>query len=77
MARLLAPTPNDKICDFACGTAGFLVFSAEYIRENFERLFYRDSIAGGKGYYQEEGKQVQMLPEGDVIKIRPDVYSSS
>ena len=36
MVRLLAPTPNDKICDPACGTAGFLVSSAEYIRENFE-----------------------------------------
>lgn len=36
MVRLLAPTPNDRICDPACGTAGFLVSSAEYIRENFE-----------------------------------------
>ncbi|WP_240418369.1 type I restriction-modification system subunit M [Paenibacillus periandrae] len=36
MVRLLAPTPNDKICDPACGTAGFLVSSSEYIRENFE-----------------------------------------
>lgn len=36
MVRLLAPTPNDKICDPACGTAGFLVSSAEYIREHYE-----------------------------------------
>jgi type I restriction enzyme M protein len=36
MVRLLAPTPNDKICDPACGTAGFLVSSAEYIRETYE-----------------------------------------
>ncbi|WP_088227377.1 class I SAM-dependent DNA methyltransferase [Desulfosporosinus sp. FKB] len=36
MVRLLAPTPKDKICDPACGTAGFLVSSAEYIREHFE-----------------------------------------
>ncbi|RJE47199.1 MULTISPECIES: class I SAM-dependent DNA methyltransferase [unclassified Dehalobacter] len=36
MVRLLAPTPDDKICDPACGTAGFLVSCAEYIRENFE-----------------------------------------
>ena len=36
MVRLLAPTPNDKVCDPACGTAGFLVSSAEYIRENYE-----------------------------------------
>ncbi|WP_405175591.1 class I SAM-dependent DNA methyltransferase [Paenibacillus sp. FSL H8-0261] len=36
MVRLLAPTPNDKIVDPACGTAGFLVSSAEYIREKYE-----------------------------------------
>ncbi|HBV98632.1 MAG: DNA methyltransferase [Peptococcaceae bacterium BICA1-7] len=36
MVRLLAPTPDDKICDPACGTAGFLVSSAEYIRERYE-----------------------------------------
>jgi type I restriction enzyme M protein len=36
MVRLLAPTPNDKICDPACGTAGFLVSSSEYIREKYE-----------------------------------------
>ncbi|MCW3491336.1 type I restriction-modification system subunit M [Dethiobacter alkaliphilus] len=36
MVRLVAPTPGDKICDPACGTAGFLVSSAEYIREKYE-----------------------------------------
>lgn len=36
MVRLLAPTPDDKICDPACGTAGFLVSTAEYIREKYE-----------------------------------------
>jgi type I restriction enzyme M protein len=36
MVRLLAPTPDEKICDPACGTAGFLVSSAEYIREKYE-----------------------------------------
>ena len=36
MVRLLAPTPDDRICDPACGTAGFLVSSAEYIREKYE-----------------------------------------
>lgn len=37
MVRLLAPGPDDKICDPACGTAGFLVSAAEYIRENHEQ----------------------------------------
>ncbi len=36
MVALAAPTPNDKICDPACGTAGFLVSSAKFIRDNYE-----------------------------------------
>jgi len=35
MVRLLKPTPDDRICDPACGTAGFLVSAAEYIRETW------------------------------------------
>lgn len=30
---LMAPRPRDVICDPACGTAGFLVAAAEYVRE--------------------------------------------
>ena len=36
MVDLLQPTPEDTICDPACGTAGFLVASAEYIRNHCE-----------------------------------------
>ena len=36
MVELLQPTPDDTICDPACGTAGFLVASAEYIRGHYE-----------------------------------------
>lgn len=36
MVELLRPTPEDSICDPACGTAGFLVSASEYIRRNFE-----------------------------------------
>lgn len=36
MVELLQPTPDDTICDPACGTAGFLVSAAEYIRRNYE-----------------------------------------
>lgn len=36
MVRLMAPTPDDRVCDPACGTAGFLVSTAEYIREQYE-----------------------------------------
>lgn len=38
MVELLQPTPDDTICDPACGTAGFLVSASEYIRKNFESV---------------------------------------
>lgn len=36
MVEFVGPTPDDTICDPACGTAGFLISSAEYIRRNYE-----------------------------------------
>ena len=36
MVELVSPTPDDLICDPACGTAGFLVSAAEYIRRHYE-----------------------------------------
>jgi quercetin dioxygenase-like cupin family protein len=30
-------------------------------------------VTGGRGYYQEEGRQAQVIREGDVVMIRPDV----
>ena len=36
MVELIAPTPDDLICDPACGTAGFLVSASEFIRRHFE-----------------------------------------
>lgn len=36
MVELVAPTPDDFICDPACGTAGFLVSAAEFIRKKYE-----------------------------------------
>ena len=35
-AMFLIPTPDDLICDPACGTAGFLVSSAQYLRAHYE-----------------------------------------
>lgn len=32
MVEMVAPTPQDDICDPACGTAGFLVGAGEYLR---------------------------------------------
>ena len=36
MVRLVKPLPSEKIADPACGTAGFLVSAAEYIRSSYE-----------------------------------------
>ncbi len=33
MVDLMAPAPDDEICDPACGTAGFLVAASEYVRD--------------------------------------------
>lgn len=38
MVRLIEPTPDSKICDPACGTAGFLISSAEFIRSKYENM---------------------------------------
>jgi type I restriction enzyme M protein len=39
MVEMTAPGPKDEICDPACGTAGFLVASAEYVsRTHHEAL---------------------------------------
>jgi len=35
MVELVQPTPDDFICDPACGTAGFLVSSAKYVRKHY------------------------------------------
>lgn len=41
MVELLAPKPDDTICDPACGTSGFLVASGEYLKEKYHsEIFY-------------------------------------
>lgn len=39
MVEIVAPKPDDIICDPACGTAGFLVAASEYIREHHTEVF--------------------------------------
>ena len=39
MVELTAPTPDDKICDPASGTCGFLVAAGRYLRTNHPALF--------------------------------------
>lgn len=40
MVEMMAPTPDDSICDPACGTAGFLVAAAEYLQEHHPAALY-------------------------------------
>jgi type I restriction enzyme M protein len=40
MVELTAPTPQDVICDPACGTCGFLVAAGEYLRDNCLKLLH-------------------------------------
>ena len=35
MVELMKPSPDDMICDPACGTSGFLVTASDYLRENY------------------------------------------
>src|SRR5690348_16482296 len=40
MVELTAPQPGEVICDPACGTAGFLVVAAEYLRRQYPKLLH-------------------------------------
>ncbi|MCJ2165235.1 MULTISPECIES: class I SAM-dependent DNA methyltransferase [unclassified Pseudodesulfovibrio] len=44
MVEMLEPTPEDTICDPACGTAGFLMAAGEYMRETHPELFQDDRL---------------------------------
>jgi len=41
MVDMTAPTPNDVICDPACGTAGFLIAASEYLIEHHGDAIYK------------------------------------
>jgi type I restriction enzyme M protein len=44
MVELVAPQPLDMVCDPACGTAGFLVATGEYLRERHPEIFTKDEL---------------------------------
>ena len=47
MVELMAPRPDEIICDPACGTSGFLVAAAEFLKETHrQEIFYnREKLA--------------------------------
>src|SRR6185369_9866944 len=44
MVEMIAPQPRDIVCDPACGTAGFLVATGEYLREHHPEIFTNDEV---------------------------------
>jgi type I restriction enzyme M protein len=44
MVNLMAPTPEDVICDPAAGTCGFLVAAGEYLRDHHPQLFRDEKL---------------------------------
>ncbi len=42
MVELMKPTPDDIICDPACGTSGFLVTAGEYLKDNHKEAIFFD-----------------------------------
>ncbi len=45
MVEMVAPTPQDVICDPACGTAGFLIAASEHLVEHHSEAIYKDAEA--------------------------------
>jgi len=44
MVDIMRPTQEDTVCDPACGTAGFLVATGEYVHENHKDWFNEPSF---------------------------------
>ena len=40
MVELMKPTPDEIICDPACGTSGFLVSAGKYLKENYKQEIF-------------------------------------
>lgn len=61
IVELMSPTPQDIISDPAMGSAGFLVASSEYIRENNPELFYDSKLVSIKKY--KHGSHYQLFKQ--------------
>lgn len=70
MVEIMDPSIEDKICDPACGTAGFLISSLEYILEKYTK---KESI-----FTDEEGnvhnRIGDMMSSEDWEKFRKDMF---
>lgn len=64
MVTLMAPTPDDVVCDPSAGTCGFLVNAAEYVRHHNPKSFYN------KKFLQHFNHDMFMGMEFDATMIR-------
>lgn len=64
MVELMEPQPTDRICDPACGTAGFLVETYEYLLRHYssEAGTHREATLNDKGEREE-----QVTYSGDLL----------
>lgn len=64
MVELMQPLPTDRICDPACGTAGFLVETYDYLLRHYssETGTHRERVTNEKGESEE-----QVTYSGDLL----------
>lgn len=72
MVEIMAPVATDRICDPACGTAGFLSTTYEYILEQYsspEGIIEEELLdANGQPHVDDKGKPLtQKLYTGDLL----------
>ncbi len=48
MVEMMAPTPKDVVCDPACGTAGFLIATSEYLVDHHGDAIYKTAASRRK-----------------------------
>lgn len=44
MVNMVKPTPDDIICDPACGTSGFLISAGEYLKKHHKEEIFYDKV---------------------------------
>ena len=64
MVELMEPQPTERICDPACGTAGFLVETYDYLLRHYSSAagIHRETITNEKGEQEE-----QIIYSGDML----------
>lgn len=65
IVAMMQPKPTDRICDPACGTAGFLIESYEYLlrHNSSEAGTHRETVINDKGEAEE-----QLIYSGDLLE---------